>query len=194
MTVYMEALVDFADVKKGDTFYAFTIPNDPIDEFKGMEGKLFYATDKAPHKDETFILEETMCKRVFISIEDCMAHSVKYECSGVQDEEDFFSAVGLNSWDFDWSTVHNFEERTKCEYFDRWLCTDTHVGKGVLSIDGERVALFSQTGRKNGCNFKWLSKEAKDKARKFAQEFIKQDGFEYNDVLEEGENLVDFFM
>lgn len=194
MAVYMEALVDFADLKKGDTFYAFTIPNDPIDEFKGMEGKLFYATDVIPHKDETFILDETMCKKVFISIEDCMTHSVKHECSGVQDEEDFFSSIGFNSWEFDWEKHDEFEQRTKSQYFSHWLCTDSYVGKGILSIDGERVALFSQTGRKMDCNFKWLSKEAKDKARKFAQEFIKQDEFEYNDVLEQGENLVDFFM
>ncbi len=194
MAVYMEALVDFADVKKGDTFYAYKIPNDPSDKWIGLEGRLYYATDSIQSNDGVLLLEEGMYKEVFISLQECLEHEIKHTDKGVQDQEDFFSSLGLNSWDMCYDMPEEFEIRTKTDFFDRWYCTDTFVGNGVLSIDGERVALFSQTGRKMDCNYKWLSKESKDKALKFAKEFLKQDENDYYDVVKEGENLVNFFM
>lgn len=140
--------------------------------------------------DDNYFTQDEL-EQVHVSLEEVMSYPITYTDSGVQGNEDFFSALGVNEWDFDLKRSDEFNQRTTLQFFDRWYCTDTWVGVGLLSIDGERVALFSQTGRKNDCNFKWLSKEAKMKARAFAQEFVKTEE-DLDDVLEEGENLVYF--
>lgn len=140
---------------------------------------------------DVYFSEEEL-EQVHVSLDEILKYKVVYVDIGVQEPEDFFSVLGENEWDFDWNKSDEFDSRTKLEFFDRWYCTDTWVGVGVLSIDGERVALFSQTGRKNDCDYKWLSKEAKTKAKAFVKEFLKEDDEEFDDVIQDGENLVDF--
>lgn len=188
MAKYLRATVDFADLKKGECFYAYTIPEFPIERWIGYEGQLYYE-----HED-VVLLSTDMYEEVFITFEDAKNFNIKETDVGVQNEEDFFSVLGLNSWELDWSRYTEFENRTKCKFFVRWLCTDTLVGKGILEIDGEDVAFFHQSARKNDCNYRWFSDEAKIKAYNFAKEFIEKDEMEYNDVLKGGENLVNFFM
>lgn len=149
---------------------------------------MYWHTSK--NMDDNYFTQDEL-EQVHVSLEEVMSYSITYTDSGVQDNEDFFSALGVDEWDFDWERSDEFDKRTTSEFFGRWYCTDTWVGVGLLSIDGERVALFSQTGRKNDCNFKWLSKEAKMKAKTFAQEFVKTEE-DLDDVLEEDENLVYF--
>ena len=143
----------------------------------------------ASHQDVYFSTDDL--EEVHISLQDVLNQEIVYTDSGVQDNEDFFSSLGVDEWNFDWSKSDEFANRTKLEFFSRWYCTDQWVGRGILSIDNERVALFSQTGRKNDCNYKWLSKDAKQKAKHFVNEFLKNDE-EFSDVIQEGENLVDF--
>ena len=140
-------------------------------------------------RDNYFTQDEL--EQVQVLLEEVMTYPITYTDSGVQNKEDFIAALGLNEWDFDWERSAEFNVRTNLEFFDRWYCTDTWVGVGILSIDGERVALFSQRSRRGDCNFKWLSKEAKLRAKAFAQEFLKTEE-DIDDVLEEGENLVHF--
>lgn len=193
MATYLKALVNFADVKAGDTFYAYKIPENPVEKYKHASGKLYYVNSLVGD-DDIVILTEDMYEEVFMSFEEAASYPIKEVDVGVQDEEDFFSSLGLNSWEFDWSKIKKFEERTCLKFFDRWLCTDTYVGKGILEIDGKPVAFFNQSARKNDCNYLWWSKEAKDAAKKFAQEFIEQDETEYNDVISENQNMIKFFM
>lgn len=135
---------------------------------------------------------EDELEQVVVCLEEVLKYDTVYTDTGVQDAEDFFSSLGEDEWNFDWSKSDECDKRTKLEFFSRWYCTDTWVGVGILSIDGERVALFSQAGRKNDCYYKWLSKESKIKAKAFVKEFIKEDDEEFDDVIQDGENLVNF--
>lgn len=139
-------------------------------------------------------VEEHVLEEVFASLDEILSQPVVYTDCGVQDSEDFFGALKENEFDMNWDKSDEFDERTKLEFFERHYCSDTWVGVGVLSIDGERVALFSQTGRKNDCNFVFLSNEAKLKAKAFVKEFINQDSWFFDDVLTQEQNLVEFLI
>lgn len=190
MAKYLEATVNFANIKKGDFFYAFDVPsNAEVEPYCNYKGKLVYISD-----DVFYEVSPNMFKIPNISFEEAKNFDIKEVAGGVQDEEDFFSTLDLSSWELDYSRYSEFVNRSSCKFFDRWLCTDTYVGKGILAIDGVDVAFFHQNGRKNPCNYKWFSKEAKNKAYNFAKEFIEEGDMDYNDVVQDGENLVNFFI
>lgn len=175
--------------KLGKVVHVGVVPSgDSVNPVYAQYSGMYWHIDENM-RDNYFTQDEL--EQVHVSLEEVMTYTITYTDSGLQNNEDFFTALGVNEWDFDWERSAEFNVRTSLEFFDRWYCTDTWVGVGILSIDGERVALFSQKGRKCDCNFKWLSKEAKLKAKAFAQEFLKtEEGLE--DVLAEGENLVHF--
>jgi hypothetical protein len=57
-------------------------------------------------------------------------------------------------------------------WVSKWYCTDTHVGHKVYFLDGEPVAISSQTSRKAKESFEWISKETYKKLRDYVLTFL----------------------
>ena len=174
----------------GKVIRVMTVPSceNVTSEYKQYSGMYVCGDDNF---NEVFFSKDEL-EEYHLSFEEIMKNEIVHTCKGVQKMEDMFSSLEEDDYNLEWDRYDEFRNRFTSEYFDHWLCTDTWVGIGVLSVDGERVALFSQTARKNNCHFKWLSKESKIKVRMLVQEYMKSDDHYFQDVLEDGENLINF--
>lgn len=192
----MKLVKDWEDHKAGDILRVGKVPtagrvNPDFAQYAGMywhckeDGSLSFFPENA--------LEDHILEEVFLGIDEVLKQEVVHVDKGVQDLEDFLYCFGLYDSDFDWHRHEEFDSRAELRFFRRWYCTDTWVGSGLLYIDGSLVAIFSQTGRKSDCNYKWLSKDAKILAKSFANEFMKDGELELSDVLQPQENLINFF-
>jgi hypothetical protein len=62
---------------------------------------------------------------------------------------------------FDFSpSVEDNKLELKAYWLVQWLCTDTHVGMVVYFLHDEPVFITTQTARKNGIEYHWVSQEA----------------------------------
>jgi len=105
-------------------------------------------------------------------------------------ESDLIEQVGLSmtfgSYDLEEADRAEFEARLKGYYVIKWICTDSWVGAWAVYLDGQPLALGHQTARKNGVNYKFVSKEAVDRFRAFIFDYAsrvqKIDLVEYIDL------------
>src|ERR1035437_3625894 len=58
-------------------------------------------------------------------------------------------------------------ERLKSVFYQKWVCTDTHVGGRIYFLDNEAVCLSFQPFRKSDETFYWISKETFEKTHKY---------------------------
>ena len=56
-----------------------------------------------------------------------------------------------------------------------WYCTDTFVGVNAHFLDDEFVCLSTQTGRKNGISYKYISQDAALKLRNYIRDLAEKD-------------------
>jgi hypothetical protein len=81
------------------------------------------------------------------------------------------------------------QERLTSYYIGSWHCTDSRVGYKVYFFDDEPVAASSQTGRKMGEDFEWISKEGYRKVKDYIFSFSEEDNIDLIDLdedIEEG--------
>jgi hypothetical protein len=76
------------------------------------------------------------------------------------DIEPIAKAVGISFYYVDQNWLKKF-------WITKWLCTDTYVGLAVYTLDGEPVAISTQTGRKMDEHISFLSEAAFKKVQEF---------------------------
>ena len=74
------------------------------------------------------------------------------------DAERFYPEV--NVVDLFYVNHDKLQERLKCYWVAKRMCTDTHVGLRAYFLDGKFVCMSHQSGRKCDEEFEWISKEA----------------------------------
>lgn len=122
-----------------------------------------------------------------MKLRDIIEQIDKTQTSSVEARK-IFNAVDLSySYDID---DDKLEERLRAYYVHKWYCTDTWVGYMLYFLDDEFVATSLQTARKNDTNFKFASKEAFEKVRKFLETLSVPPESEYDlvdleDVIDE---------
>lgn len=69
-------------------------------------------------------------------------------------------------------------------YYEKWLCTDTTVGKMVYFLGDEAVATSSQDGRKCQKDFRWISRRTAEITLNYLQSIVppEQDNFDVMSV------------
>lgn len=88
----------------------------------------------------------------------------------------------LDIVDFYWSS----DDRLKCYFIQRWLCTDTEVGTRAYFLDGEFVALSNQTARKSDETFTFASEKAAAKVKEYIT-FLANEERSHKIVLQESD-------
>lgn len=83
------------------------------------------------------------------------------------------------------------DERLKCYFLKRWLCTDTLVGVRAYFLDDEFVALSTQNARKSGETFEFASKEKAKTVRDYVYNLIPEDEEEINVAILETEKEIE---
>lgn len=83
-----------------------------------------------------------------------------------------FEEVAKEFQIYDWPEGDDWVDRMHKKTFDRWICWDTLVGRHVLFIDNEPVAVGLQEARKSDVEYLWVSAEAFDKARQFVLKYV----------------------
>jgi hypothetical protein len=76
-----------------------------------------------------------------------------------------------------WDGPNDYEgwgRRVKRHWIATWICTDTQVGLSIITLDGEPVAVCSQTGRKSDEDVRFFSAEVTEKVLKVMEEFVSQ--------------------
>lgn len=74
-------------------------------------------------------------------------------------------SVGLNDFKY-----YSEQTRLKAFYYQRWLCTDTYVGRKVYFLDDEAVATSWQPARKSSEDISFISEETFKKVQNFVVE------------------------
>ena len=64
---------------------------------------------------------------------------------------------------------HDEKKRLKAYWYAKWLCTDSWVGSKVYFLDDKVVAISNQPYRKSDEEFKWISKTARLKIKKYLE-------------------------
>lgn len=90
------------------------------------------------------------------------------------DIDELCQALNLNEYP-GWND--DFNQRVKGHWLIKWLCTDTWVGYMVYYFDDEPVAVSTQTARKNGISYEFVSLEAATKLRAFILECLGESEF-----------------
>lgn len=89
------------------------------------------------------------------------------------DVEEFAQALDIHFCNSpDWQ---KFEARVKGYWLAVWQCTDTWVGMAAYFMDGELVAISTQTARKSGTEYDFVNNEAAEKVRAFVIELIAEE-------------------
>lgn len=72
-----------------------------------------------------------------------------------------FDAFELAFRERNWylSDYDEFDRRFKKHWIKSWICTDSRVGIAVITLDGEPVAISSQTARKADEEIEFISEE-----------------------------------
>ncbi len=75
----------------------------------------------------------------------------------------------------DWS--EEFEDRLTKHFINEasWICTDQRVGIAVYQLDGQVVAVSTQTGRKSDEDISFVSTEAFEKVKTFILSLVRND-------------------
>lgn len=190
MGTTVRALVDFAHIKKGETFSVFTFGGAMREGWEEFANK----TCTLSETHDPIIVEPDMYEEVVVTIEDILKHEITHIEKGIQGEYDDFIRHGLNIHDqFDWSKSSEVDGYFESHYIKRWYCTDTWVGYGWITWRGQIVAIFNQKGRKYDCDFKFMDAEIAKTLREFMLQYIEQPEVEDFDVIDPSANLINFF-
>lgn len=190
MGTTVRALVDFAHIKKGETFEVFTFPNTTREGYESFANKTCTFTEEY----NPLIVEPDMYEKVVVTIDDVLNHEIIHVEKGIQGEYEDFLRHSLNIREqFDWSKSSELDNSFETHYIKRWYCTDTWVGYGWITFDGLIVAIFSQRGRKCNCNYKFLNGAHAAVLRELMLKYVEKPEVEDFDIIEPSENLINFF-
>lgn len=196
MSNLARVLVPFADLNVGDEFRVGQLETARLmEKYKYLGDKPLYFSKHTTTLDtpdsNVHILQPEWYEFVFeplLSIHNApIIHTDEHE---VQDMEDLCSDLNL-----DYSGINNWRvtmEPFSLEFFKRWYCTDQWVGYGWLLFNGERVALFSQSGRKSPCGHRFFSKEHAIKVRQWLLSNMNREEEEEFPILDPNANYVEF--
>jgi len=99
---------------------------------------------------------------------------------------DFEGKLDVDVWSIDYD---KFTQRIQTYWINSWLCTDSVVGLAAYFLDGEFIAIMSQSGRKSPMNFTFVSYGHKQKLQKALLEMSEveelKDEEEYLDMDED---------
>ena len=90
------------------------------------------------------------------------------------DIDEFCRELDLNEYP-GWNK--EFDDAVKGYWLTKWLCSDTWVGCAVYYMNGEPVAISTQTARKSSTEYEFVSLEAATKLRKFILECLGESEF-----------------
>lgn len=105
------------------------------------------------------------------------------------DIDDFSRAANAEVY-LGWS--EEWDKRVKGYWVQRWLCTDTWVGRRVYFLDGEPLAVSWQSARKSPEDIEFVSVEMADKCRKFIYE-LHGEGEPSYDLCNMDEDIAEFY-
>lgn len=79
----------------------------------------------------------------------------------LKNEDEWFIFDGILENEFGIFDIIQAEKNTRLKsyWLQRWLCTDTYVGRKLYFFDDKFVAMSYQSGRKQDKNFYWVSNE-----------------------------------
>jgi len=82
----------------------------------------------------------------------------------------------------EWPDNEAWESRLYEKRFDTWICWDTPVGKAVIFLDDDPVAISVKPYRKSDTEYTWVSMDAFERVRQFVvsnvkDNFIRPDQF-----------------
>lgn len=72
----------------------------------------------------------------------------------------------MNEFDI-YDYLDSANTRITVSFYEKRLCTDSHVGGRVYFLDDDVIAISYQTGRKSSETFKWVSKEDFEKTHQY---------------------------
>lgn len=67
------------------------------------------------------------------------------------------------------------EFKIKSYYFQKWICTDTHVGCTVIFLNDDFVGVSEQRARKSDKRYSWLSQESYKRVKDHVVSLIVED-------------------
>jgi len=97
-----------------------------------------------------------------------------------QKNESYVDIENFSS-EFDFDFGFNLQQdKVKAYWIGNWYCTDSYVGYRMYFLDGEPVAVSTQTGRKSNEQFEWFSKELALKVKDYLISLMSKDENELN--------------
>jgi len=128
-----------------------------------------------------------------MKIKDIIAKLDKSEANSEWVGADSFSyEVSVNNlYDVDHDKL---QERLKCYWVAKRLCTDTHVGVKAYFLDGKFVCMSHQSGRKRDEDFEWVSSQSRKQVEEILLSLIEKKEDEISaTLLDMEEDLGEFY-